>query len=237
MSRKDQAHANRLMAADFHDLLAGRADRLRGTLIEPGWRRSLACAGAIVLGAGFYGFTLGLWHAPLQSLYTAIKFPLLVFLTCGANAVLNGLFAQVLGLELSFRQTTQTILLSFALAALILAALGPVILFLLWNTPPLGTPSTAYNVLLSTHVLVIALAGVIGNLRLLRLLESLTFNRPRARAVLFSWLAGNLLLGSQLAWVLRPFVGSPGLPIEFLRPNPLRGNFFEALLHSLRHLA
>lgn len=225
-----------MLTTRFHGLLGGHAQRLARGLEEPGagWvGLSVAC---IVLSGGFYGFTVGLWHAPLQAWYTAIKFPLLVFLTCGANAILNGMLAQVLGLELSFRQTTQSILFSFALAALILGALSPVILFLLWNTPPLGEPSTAYNVLLSTHVLIIALAGIVGNWRLLRLLELLSANAAKARVILFSWLTGNLLLGSQLAWVFRPFVGSPGLPIEFLRPHPLRGNFFEALAHALRHL-
>lgn len=218
------------------NLLGGSASRLAAGLQEPGLAEPLFSAACIVLGGGFYGYTVGQWHAPLQAGYTAVKFPLLVFLTCGANAVLNGMLAQVLGLNLSFRQTTQSILLSFALAALILGALAPVILFLLWNTPPLGTPSTAYNVLLTTHVLVIALAGIVGNWRLLRLLELLSANTTRAKGVLLGWLTGNLFLGSQLAWVLRPFVGSPGLPIEFFRAHPLRGNFFEAVAHSFRHL-
>lgn len=222
--------------ASITDLLGGQADRLARGVSEPGRRWVWISVATILAGGGSYGYTVGLWHAPLQAAYTAIKFPLLVFLTCGANAVLNGMLAQVLGLELSFRQTTQTILLSFALAALILGSLAPVILCLLWNTPPLGTPSTAYNVLLSTHVFVIAFAGVVGNLRLLRLLDAMTARTTLARATLICWLAGNLFLGSQLAWVLRPFVGTPGLPLQFLREHPLKGNFFEALAHSLRHL-
>ncbi len=225
------------MFARLKDLLGGNARRLAQGLSDPDVPWVKLAVLVIVLGDGFYGFTVGLWHAPLQAWYTAVKFPLLVLLTCGANALLNGMLAQVIGLELSFRQTTQTILLSFALAALILGALSPVVLFLLWNTPPLGVVSTAYNVLLSTHVFVIAFAGIIGNLRLLRLLLALSGSPGLARVTLVCWLAGNLFLGSQLAWVLRPFVGSPGLPIEFLRDHPLRGNFFEALAHSLRHLA
>ena len=48
--------------------------------------------------------------------------------------------------------------------------------------------------------------------------------------------AGNLLLGSQLSWLLRPFVGSPGLPIEFIRKEAFHGNFFEAVLRAAKHL-
>ena len=190
-----------------------------------------------MLGGGLYGTTLGLWRAPVQAFYTAIKFPLLVFLTCGANAVLNGMLAQVLGLELSFRQTTQTIFMSFALAAMILCAFSPVMLFLLWNTPALTERQPiAHHVLLASHVAIIAFAGVVANWRLLRLLERLSASASTARTILFAWLAGNLFLGSQLAWVLRPFVGTPKLSIQFLRDHPWRGNFFESLLYTIRHL-
>ena len=34
---------------------------------------------------------------PQQAFFTAVKMPLLIFLTCGGNALLNGLLAQVLG--------------------------------------------------------------------------------------------------------------------------------------------
>ena len=179
----------------------------------------------------------GGWRAPLQAVFTAAKFPLLVLLTCGGNALLNGLLAQVLGVGLSVRQSTLTILMSFALMAMVLAALSPVMLFLLLNTPPLSAgPSPSHSLLLTAHVAVIALAGVVANRRLLRLLARLTGRAGTSRAILFAWLTGNLLLGSQLAWVLRPFVGSPRLPVQFLRPDPLHGNFFESVAHALRHL-
>lgn len=216
-------------------LFAGRPEPLVRSLGERGW--PLLMVATILLGGGLYGVTLGLWRSPTQAVYTAIKFPLLVFLTCGANAALNGMLAQVLGLDLTFRQTTQTILMSFALAAAILCAFSPVMLFLLWNTPALGDrTSGAHSLLLSSHVAVIAFAGVVANWRLLRLLERLSASARAARVTLLCWLGGNLLLGSQLAWALRPFIGSPGLPVQFLRDHPLRGNFFEALFSALRHL-
>ena len=76
---------------------------------------------------------------------------------------------------------------------------------------------------------------MLGNQLLLRSLKLL--NAPgTARRVLLSWLAGNLLLGSQLAWMLRPFIGSPKLSVQFLRPDFLRGNFFEAVGRAIAHL-
>ncbi len=217
-------------------LLCGGTSELKALVERAGSRHFVVCGGMILVGAGVYGATVGLWRAPLQAAFTAIKFPLLIFLTCGGNALLNGLLAQLFGSDLTFRQTFLAILSSFAITALLLGALTPVTLFLLWNTPPLsaGTPIMSHSVILLSHVGLIACAGIAGNRRLLAFLKTRTRDRM-ARQTLFGWLGGNLLLGSQLAWVLRPFIGSPGLVVQFFRPDPLRGNFFESVGHALRH--
>jgi hypothetical protein len=75
-----------------------------------------------------------------------------------------------------------------------------------------------------------------ANLRLLALLRRFAPTRGAAVATLLAWLGGNLLLGTQLSWVLRPFIGTPGLPVEFLRDEPLRGNFFEAVQAAIQRL-
>ena len=192
----------------------------------------------ILIGCSLYGATVGIWRAPLQACYTALKIPLLIFLTCAANALLNGMLAQLLGSGLSFKQTAAAILTSFATAAMILGSLSPVTLFVWWNAPPLESANAVvgHSVMLLTHVLVIACAGVIANHQLFGLLAKRIGNAAVARRVLFSWLAGNLFLGAQLAWNLRPFIGSPSLAVQFVRPDPLRGNFYEAVWHALQHV-
>ncbi|HEX4130356.1 MAG TPA: hypothetical protein VHZ24_09950 [Pirellulales bacterium] len=160
----------------------------------------------------------------------------MMLLTAIGNAGLNGVLAQLLGTGLTFGRTCSAILLSFAIAATILAAFSPLILFLLLNVPTLGTSDSAYAVVLVSHVAAIALAGVVANYRLLRLIQHLCGSLGIARRTLLAWLAGNLLLGSQVAWVLRPFVGTPGAPVTFLRNDAVRGNFFEAIADSMRRL-
>jgi hypothetical protein len=202
-------------------------------------RSALLFHGAVIcVGAGVYGITVGIWRAPLQSFYTAIKFPLLIFLTCGGNAFLNGMLAQLLGSGLSFRQTSVAILMSFAIAGIILGGFAPITLFVWFNAPALGSDRAVlgHSIMLLTHVGAIAAAGVIANRRLLDLLKKVSGRDSTARAVFFSWLAGNLFLGAQLAWNLRPFIGSPSLAVEFLRPDPLRGNFYEAVWRAFLHL-
>ncbi|HMJ04907.1 MAG TPA: hypothetical protein VK474_01495 [Chthoniobacterales bacterium] len=219
-------------------LLRGDANELAASLAEFDPRRAVCCGVLILLGCGVYGATVGLWRAPVQGLFTAAKFPLLIFLTCAGNALLNGMLAQILGSGLSFRQTSLAILLGFATAAVLLGALAPLTFFVLRNAPPLGSAAdvTGHSIMLLTHVVVIAYAGVLANQRLFRLLEKMSGSRAVARRVLLSWLAGNLFLGAQLAWTLRPFIGSPRLPVQFLRDDPLRGNFYEAVFHAARHL-
>jgi hypothetical protein len=226
------------MIARLRSLLRGDAEMLAKWLAAPDLR-AVAIYGTIILvGSGLYGFTLGIWRAPLQSFYTALKFPLLIFLTCAGNAMLNGMLAQILGSGLSFKQTSLAILLSFAIAALILGGFAPITLFIWYNAPPLASRSAVlgHSVMLLTHVFAIAFAGVMANRRLLELLRKISGRDATARAVLFSWLAGNLFLGAQLAWNLRPFIGSPTLAVQFLRDDPLRGNFYEAVWRALLHV-
>jgi len=219
-------------------LLRGDTAALANWLNQPDACGTIACLTSILIGSGIYGLTLGIWRAPLQSLYTAIKFPLLILLTCAGNAAINGMLAQILGSGLSFRQTSLAILMSFALAAIILGSLAPVTLFIWYNAPPLDSPRAilGHSVMLLAHVFCIAFAGILANRRLLELLGAISGDAGIARRVLLSWLAGNLFLGAQLAWNLRPFIGSPAIAVQFLRADPLRGNFYEAVWRAFLHL-
>ena len=226
------------MMGRIKSLLRGDAERLANWLAAPDMRAFVRYLAIILIGSGIYGFTLGIWRAPLQSFYTAIKFPLLIFLTCAGNAVVNGMLAQILGSGLSFKQTSLAILMSFAIAAVILGGLSPITLFIWFNAPSLSSGSAVmgHSIMLLTHVFAIAFAGIMANRRLFDLLRKMSGRVSTARAVLFSWLAGNLFLGAQLAWNLRPFIGSPTLAVQFLRDDPLRGNFYEAVWRAFRHL-
>ena len=194
------------------------------------------CVVAIVVGAGSYGAVMGGWRDAWQALYTGIKLPLVILLTTAGNGLLNGMLAPLLGLNVTFRQSLAAVLVSFALTAIVLGALSPVALFIVWNTPPLsvGTKLTSpeYGFLQLTLAVFVALAGIIGNVRLLPLLRHWAQNAVVARNVLLAWLAGNLLLGSQICWVLRPFIWDAKRPVEFIGPEFFHGSFFETVFHA-----
>jgi len=207
------------------------------------WRVSqfALCLGVICLGAGAYGAAMAWWRAPLAALYVAIKFPLIILLTTLGNTLLNAMLAPLLGLNISLRQCFLAILISFTIVSAVLGAFSPLVAFLVWNAPPMTAEAErsvgTYSFIQLTHVILIAFAGVIGNLRLVQLLREVSGNGATAWRVLLAWLSGNLFLGSQLTWILRPFIGSPVLPVEFLRPTAFQGNFYETVFHSLLRLA
>ena len=195
----------------------------------------------IVFGAGMYGAGMGCWRAPLQALYVAIKFPLIILITTLGNAMLNAMLAPLLGLNISLRQSMLAVLFSFTVASAILGAFSPLTAFMVWNTPSLSGSANdvsigTYNFIQLTHVAVIAFSGVAGNLRLAQFLQRLSGNAVVARRVLLAWLVGNLFLGSQLCWILRPFIGAPGLPVEVLRASAFKGNFYEAVFSAVIRL-
>jgi hypothetical protein len=221
-------------------LLRGEAEPIRGWVERSSAGQVARNVVVIVAGAALYGAAMGAWRAPLQGLFCAVKFPLILLLTALGNALLNAMLAPLLGLNLSLRQSLMAVLMSFTIAATILGSFAPLVGFLVWNAPPLSadlaSSRSTHAFILLTHVAVIALAGIAANVRLVQLLRRLSGNGVVASRVLFAWLAVNLLLGSQLSWNLRPFIGSPGLPVEFLRQTALEGNFFEAVLHAARRL-
>lgn len=55
-----------------------------------------------------------------------------------------------------------------------------------------------------------------------------------AGMILRVWLLIYAMVGAQMGWILRPFIGSPNLPFEWFRPRS--GNFIEGLAGAIRSL-
>lgn len=221
----------------FKALLAGDEEVLARQATNPDVKWLLACLASVVGGCGAYGATFGMCFSPLQGAYTGIKLPAVNLLTCAGNAGLNGCLALVSGTGIGFRQSSVAILMSFTVMGLILVSFAPLTAFLSWNVPTKGEEGAALGqkVVLLLHVLVISFAGVAANWRLWQTLRRITSDARKAYTVLFSWLAVNLLLVSQVSWILRPWVSTPGAT-TFFSAEPLWGNFFESVWRMLHHV-
>jgi len=104
------------------------SDLFRGTpgaadaWIDAKSRRALAEPVQLMIGGGaIYGASVGAWRAWVLAPYCALKLPVLLLATVVVNALLNGIWARRLGLDLSLAQSLRAVFLSFALAALRLA--------------------------------------------------------------------------------------------------------------------
>jgi hypothetical protein len=57
---------------------------------------------------------------------------------------------------------------------------------------------------------------------------------PHVRTIFAIWVIVFGLIGSQMGWVLRPFIGSPDAPVTFFRAR--EGNFFSAVADRIEDL-
>jgi hypothetical protein len=57
---------------------------------------------------------------------------------------------------------------------------------------------------------------------------------PRVRTIFRIWVVVFGLVGAQMSWILRPFVGNPGQPFTFFRERD--SHFFEAVVLAIRKL-
>jgi hypothetical protein len=163
----------------------------------------------------------------MHAVYVAVKMPLLVLSTLVITGALNGMLAQVLGSGLSFAQSLKASLMCFALFSLIVGALSPVVIFMVLQAPSPLTQSGAewYRGFLLANTVLIAFAGIVANARLLSTLHAFAQDAVVAWNTLVAWLLGNLFVGAQLSYNLRPFFSNPDYVVEFLRPEPFDGTF------------
>jgi hypothetical protein len=139
----------------------------------------------------------------------------------------------------------------------VLASLGPIVAFFSVST-------TSYPFMLLFNVIVCAVSGALGLLFLLQTLHRLSLvdatpaalpNRESSRSaepagaldrvddrvlgqhvktVFRLWVIVFALVGAQMGWVLRPFVGNPDLPFVWFRGR--ESNFFQAVWRTFQSL-
>ena len=206
--------------------------------------------GVLVLAA-VYGALMGVYAltsraAPeyRQVLSSMWKVPALFLLTLAICFPSLYVFSTLLGSRLSFLATLKTLLGSVAITVTVLASFGPIVAFFSVSTE-------SYPFIKLLNVAFFAVAGLLGVGALFKALRRLLGTPVAAPAdvppvlgaaedeeegrlikrVFRIWVVIYALVGAQMGWVLRPFLGDPATPFGWFRAR--HANFFIDVWHAL----
>ena len=172
----------------------------------------ITLAGA-VYGAVMGSFQLDSAERGLLVLFGAIKAPLLVFAT--TLICLPGYFTlnTVLRLRPDFPAAAGAIIQGQAALTVALASLAPITRFAY-------ICGLDHRQAILFNAAMFALATAVAQVVLLRQFRPLIARNPRHRLTLWAWVILYAFVGIQAGWMLRPFIGTPGKPVTFVREEP-----------------
>jgi hypothetical protein len=186
-----------------------------------------ACSAAIAVGAAAHGLALGATSGEwAMALFSAIKVPLLLLVSSAVTLPNFFVLHAALGLRADFGAACRGLFAAQAALALVLGATAPLVVFF--------ACSVDNPYLLTVLDGLLFLAGVAAaQVVLRRCYRPLLLRDRRHRLTLASWAVLYVFFAVQLAWVLRPFLGTEGYPVEFLRPNAFEQNAYLVLVEHL----
>lgn len=178
-----------------------------------------------------YGAIIGSFHSWQQALSSAIKLPALYLITLIICFPTLYFFNILFGSRKTFGQHFAMLMTSVSVISVLLFSFAPITLFFLIST---------YNYQFFTllNVAIFAITSFIGIKFLyqgMRLMteEDIEGMETRMKVLRF-WLLLYAFVGTQLAWTLRPFLGTPGT--DFLLFRRLEGNFYLSVFQSIMHI-
>lgn len=165
----------------------------------------------LLFGGWIYGAAMGSYGMrPLQSFYSAMKVPFL--LATSTLVVLPNFFVlnTILGLRDDLGAALRGVLAAQATVAVTLAGLAPLALFVYASTE-------RYADAIMLNGVMFAIATLCGQITLHRHYAPLVARNPRHKVGKRAWLTLYVFVTIQLAWVLRPFIGTLHMPTRFFR--------------------
>lgn len=184
---------------------------------------------ATALFGALYGASMGTYAGGLQIVFDAIKIPMLllvaVLVSLPTYYVLNG----ILGGEMSLRQMAVLFMISITVMATMMMAFLPVTLFFMLTTPERTFATYAFTVLL--NVFFFGIAGVTAVSYLLRGFSKIHGENKKWVPAMITGSGVLAFVGTQLAWVLRPYFH---LSTAFIAPPS--GNFYIAVVKLIARL-
>ena len=180
----------------------------------------------VVFGA-LAGVAIGLWTGGPHVLYVATKVPLLFggTLLIGFPSML--VLGRLIGCPLSAEQAARLSLTTIARTATVLGGLAPASACFTLSLALGGKEH--YQTLVLTQVFAFAVAGFAGVTALGGRLRAFMPDASARRRTVVLWIGIYSFVGAQMTWLLRPFLATPGLPLEYVRsygPLGVESNFY-----------
>lgn len=205
-----------------------------GEGVGPLFRVNLLLAAGYGACMGVYGLLRPENPEYRQLLASGLKVPLLFGLTLAVTFPSLYVFATLLGSRLRFGELVRFVVAGLAVLVAVLAAFGPIVAFF-------SVTTVSYPFVLLMNVAVFGLAGLFGARFLHRVLSARPAVPDEAAGpgvgstrVFYVWMIVFGLVGGQMAWVLRPFVGNPAQPFEWFRAR--EGSFVLGVWQAVRSL-
>lgn len=195
------------------------------------WRTIADEVVLLTIFSSLYGIVMGSYNGLVQAISSGIKVPLLFMLTVLIAFPAFFILQHALGSRLGFWQMLKIILAGFVMIALVTASFAPIVIFFLIT-------GGNYSFLKLLHVAIFGLGGFFGMKMVLDGLKFCCEKKaiyPKTGVVVFRfWIIILAFVGMQLAWNLRPFIGSRDLPFEVVRGR--EGNFYVAVIGAASDL-
>jgi hypothetical protein len=200
--------------------------------------------------------------SPLQLVASIVKVPALIFLTLAVTFPSLYVFNALVGSRLTLPTTLRLLIASLAVMQAVLASLGPIVAFfsvsttsytfmVLLNVVVFGASGLLGLLFLlqTLHRLSVAAGDAPGevivdeehNPSAVRVESGGALDTPgsqvlgrHVKTVFRCWVVLFGLVGAQMGWVLRPFIGDPNSPFTWFRGR--ESHFFHAVWSAFWHL-
>jgi hypothetical protein len=185
----------------------------------------------ILLFSFLYGVVMGSYNGFLQSIASGIKVPCLIFISLLICFPALYVIQYMIGSTMSIFQMSNIILSGFIVFSTIALSFAPIVIFFMIT-------SGNYAFLKLLHVTIFTFSGIFT---IKTIINGLTFScekkniYPKLGLTIFKiWIVILAFVSSQLAWNLRPFVGSREMQFELFRAR--ESNFYVAVIQSMADL-
>jgi len=181
----------------------------------------------ILIFSILYGVIMGSYNGFLQGLVTGIKMPVLIFLSIIICFPALFVIQFMIGSKMSVIQMVNMILSGFIVFTTISLSFSTIVIFFMIT-------GNNYAFIKLLHVGIFCFSGIFAMKTIIGGLKYSCEKKniyPKMGLNIFKiWIIIFAFVSAQLAWNLRPFVGSKDLPFEMFRAK--ESNFYLAVMQS-----